>query len=164
MHRSHLKETAWCKSWKPRTGVTQHLTSQPLCIRTSPSLRLSRYGGCWLLAASRAQTTSTACCLLDTQLPFMLALQDGKDVSWKPLLVSSHSGCAPMVVSTAGVLQVKVVGLHGLSYLDNTNSMAKGTESSQEVTFSGELDRIYISTPDKLEAGSASACGLHGLA
>ena len=47
--------------------------------------------------------------------------------------------------------QVKLVGLEGLEFLDNTNDMAKGHQNDKDVTFSGEVDRIYLKTPGTLQ-------------
>ena len=52
---------------------------------------------------------------------------------------------------TCMCVQVKILGLESLSFLDNTNSMAEGRETSQAVSFSGELDRIYVRTPEALQ-------------
>lgn len=48
-------------------------------------------------------------------------------------------------------VQVKVHGLQGLTYKDNTNNMLEDKEDRKLVVFPGELDRIYVKTPDVIE-------------
>ena len=50
------------------------------------------------------------------------------------------------------LVQVGIVGLTGLKYLDNTNNMAEGKEEAQILRFHGELDRVYVQTPKSLQA------------
>lgn len=47
--------------------------------------------------------------------------------------------------------QVRVDGLQGVGYLDSLQDKKRFTEDGASVRFSGEVDRIYLATPDRLE-------------
>lgn len=53
--------------------------------------------------------------------------------------------------SVSSIDKVKVHGLQGLTYKDNTNNMLEDKEDRKLVVFPGELDRIYVKTPDVIE-------------
>ena len=48
-------------------------------------------------------------------------------------------------------VQAHVVGLKGVEYMDSLQDRKRLTEQGDSITFSEELDRIYLSTPDTLE-------------
>lgn len=48
-------------------------------------------------------------------------------------------------------VQAHVVGLKGVEYMDSLQDKKRLTEQGDSITFSEELDRIYLSTPDTLE-------------
>ena len=48
-------------------------------------------------------------------------------------------------------MQAHVVGLKSVEYMDSLQDRKRLTEQGDSITFSEELDRIYLSTPDTLE-------------
>ncbi|XP_020261542.1 putative glucose-6-phosphate 1-epimerase isoform X2 [Asparagus officinalis] len=46
--------------------------------------------------------------------------------------------------------EVRVEGLETLDYLDNLEGKERFTEQTDAVTFDGEVDRVYLSTPSKI--------------
>ena len=47
--------------------------------------------------------------------------------------------------------QVRVDGLQGVDYLDSLQEKKRISEKGASVRFSGEVDRIYLATPGRLE-------------
>ncbi|GJW73982.1 putative glucose-6-phosphate 1-epimerase [Tanacetum coccineum] len=52
--------------------------------------------------------------------------------------------------SVSDVSEVRVEGLETLDYLDNTLKRERYTEQADAITFDGEIDRVYLSTPTKI--------------
>ncbi|KAI3782243.1 hypothetical protein L2E82_12283 [Cichorium intybus] len=52
--------------------------------------------------------------------------------------------------SVSNISEVKVVGMKGLDYLDNTKNRTRFTENRDVITINSEIDRIYLSTPKKV--------------
>jgi len=46
-----------------------------------------------------------------------------------------------------------VVGLKGVEYMDSLQDKKRLRESGESISFTDELDRIYLQTPDVLEVG-----------
>ncbi|XP_020261541.1 putative glucose-6-phosphate 1-epimerase isoform X1 [Asparagus officinalis] len=53
-------------------------------------------------------------------------------------------------LSVSDVSEVRVEGLETLDYLDNLEGKERFTEQTDAVTFDGEVDRVYLSTPSKI--------------
>lgn len=52
--------------------------------------------------------------------------------------------------SVSDISEVRVEGLETLDYLDNMKNRERFTEQGDAVTFEGEIDKIYLSTPTKI--------------
>lgn len=52
--------------------------------------------------------------------------------------------------SVSDVSEVRVEGLETLDYLDNLQNKERFTEQGDAITFEGEVDKIYLSTPTKI--------------
>ncbi|KNA23053.1 hypothetical protein SOVF_027960 isoform B [Spinacia oleracea] len=52
--------------------------------------------------------------------------------------------------SVSDVSEVRVEGLETLDYLDNTKNRERFTEQGDAITFEGEVDKVYLSTPSKI--------------
>ncbi|XP_021723435.1 putative glucose-6-phosphate 1-epimerase [Chenopodium quinoa] len=52
--------------------------------------------------------------------------------------------------SVSDISEVRVEGLETLDYLDNTKGRERFTEQGDAITFEGEIDKIYLSTPSKI--------------
>ncbi|MFS7995348.1 putative aldose 1-/Glucose-6-phosphate 1-epimerase, galactose mutarotase-like domain superfamily [Helianthus anomalus] len=48
------------------------------------------------------------------------------------------------------LLEVHVEGLQTLDYFDNLSKRERYTEQADAITFGGEIDRVYLSTPTKI--------------
>lgn len=79
-----------------------------------------------------------------------------------------NSGEVPLTFTAAlhtyfaveDVSQVRVTGLHGLTYEDNANGGATtGPEAQQEVGIPGEVDRVYLDAPERLAIHLGNAKG-----
>lgn len=57
---------------------------------------------------------------------------------------------------SAEVRKVQIEGLKGLRYKDNLKDMEEGTDPRDVVVFDGEVDRIYLNTPNELKTPEAS--------
>ncbi|XP_074273712.1 putative glucose-6-phosphate 1-epimerase [Silene latifolia] len=53
-------------------------------------------------------------------------------------------------LSVSDISEVRVEGLETLDYLDNLKNKERFTEQGDAITFEGELDKIYLSTPPKI--------------
>ncbi|XP_031475306.1 putative glucose-6-phosphate 1-epimerase isoform X2 [Nymphaea colorata] len=53
-------------------------------------------------------------------------------------------------LSVSDISEVRVEGLETLDYFDNLKQRQRFTEQTDAVTFDGEVDRIYLSTPSKI--------------
>ena len=51
-------------------------------------------------------------------------------------------------------MQAHVVGLKGVEYMDSLQDKKRLTEGGDSITFTDELDRIYLQTPDVLEVSA----------
>lgn len=47
-----------------------------------------------------------------------------------------------------------MVGLKGVEYMDSLQDKKRLKEGGDSITFTDELDRIYLQTPDVLEVGA----------
>lgn len=47
--------------------------------------------------------------------------------------------------------QTSVEGLQGVEYLDSLQNKQRLTQNDPSVRFTGEVDRIYLQTPNRLE-------------
>ncbi|KAF9612645.1 hypothetical protein IFM89_003087 [Coptis chinensis] len=52
--------------------------------------------------------------------------------------------------SVSDISEVRVEGLETLDYFDNMMKRERFTEQSDAITFDGEVDRVYLSTPTKI--------------
>nr|GEV20276.1 putative glucose-6-phosphate 1-epimerase [Tanacetum cinerariifolium] len=52
--------------------------------------------------------------------------------------------------SVSNVSEVRVEGLETLDYLDNTLKRERYTEQADAITFDGEIDRVFLSTPTEI--------------
>ncbi|KAL8124304.1 putative glucose-6-phosphate 1-epimerase [Apium graveolens] len=52
--------------------------------------------------------------------------------------------------SVSDISEVRVEGLETLDYLDNLQQGDRFTEQADAITFDGEIDRVYLSTPTKI--------------
>ncbi|KAI5055214.1 hypothetical protein GOP47_0030359 [Adiantum capillus-veneris] len=52
--------------------------------------------------------------------------------------------------SVSDISEVRVEGLETLDYFDNLKNKERFTEQGDAITFDGELDRVYLSTPTKI--------------
>lgn len=52
--------------------------------------------------------------------------------------------------SVSDVSEVRVEGLETLDYFDNLSKRERYTEQADAITFDGEIDRVYLSTPTKI--------------
>lgn len=52
--------------------------------------------------------------------------------------------------SVSDISEVRVEGLETLDYLDNLRNKERFTEQGDAITFEGEVDKIYLSTPTKI--------------
>ncbi|XP_022856982.1 putative glucose-6-phosphate 1-epimerase isoform X2 [Olea europaea var. sylvestris] len=53
-------------------------------------------------------------------------------------------------LSVSDISEVRVEGLETLDYLDNLLQKGRYTEQADAITFDGEIDRVYLSTPTKI--------------
>ncbi|KAH9617474.1 hypothetical protein KSS87_003836 [Heliosperma pusillum] len=53
-------------------------------------------------------------------------------------------------LSVSDISEVRVEGLETLDYLDNMQKRERFTEQGDAITFEGEIDKIYLSTPTKI--------------
>lgn len=53
-------------------------------------------------------------------------------------------------LSVSDISEVRVEGLETLDYFDNGMNRERFTEQADAVTFDGEIDRVYLSTPTKI--------------
>lgn len=53
-------------------------------------------------------------------------------------------------LAVSDVSEVRVEGLETLDYLDNLLEKERFTEQADAITFDGEIDRVYLSTPTKI--------------
>lgn len=53
-------------------------------------------------------------------------------------------------LSLSDISEVRVEGLETLDYLDNLMHRERYTEQADAITFDGEIDRVYLSTPTKI--------------
>ncbi|KAK4846525.1 hypothetical protein QYF36_018591 [Acer negundo] len=53
-------------------------------------------------------------------------------------------------LSVSDISEVRVEGLETLDYLDNLMQKERFTEQADAITFDGEMDRVYLSTPTKI--------------
>lgn len=53
-------------------------------------------------------------------------------------------------LSVSDISEVRVEGLETLDYLDNLMRRERFTEQADAITFDGEMDRVYLSTPTKI--------------
>lgn len=53
-------------------------------------------------------------------------------------------------LSVSDISEVRVEGLETLDYLDNLERRKRFTEQADAVTFDGEIDRVYLTTPSKI--------------
>jgi len=49
------------------------------------------------------------------------------------------------------ITQTSVAGLYGIDYLDNAQGRVQSRDVDEAVVFPGEVDRIYLNTPDSLK-------------
>lgn len=71
----------------------------------------------------------------------------------------SNTDTAPLTFTLAlhtyfrvsDISAVSITGLGGLTYLDNTQNRAAGTEPRLQVTIADEIDRVYVDAPDTIE-------------
>ena len=54
-------------------------------------------------------------------------------------------------------------GLHGIQYMDSLQDRARLPQRDASVRFAGEVDRVYLDTPDTLEVAMRSAALLRSL-
>ncbi|KAK1320927.1 hypothetical protein QJS10_CPA03g00862 [Acorus calamus] len=52
--------------------------------------------------------------------------------------------------SVSDISEVRVEGLETLDYLDNLMQRERFTEQADAITFDGEVDRVYLNTPSKI--------------
>lgn len=52
--------------------------------------------------------------------------------------------------SVSDISEVRVEGLETLDYFDNLNNRQRFTEQADAITFDGEFERVYLSTPTKI--------------
>ncbi|KAL8471247.1 hypothetical protein ACS0TY_028782 [Phlomoides rotata] len=52
-------------------------------------------------------------------------------------------------LSVSDISEVRVEGLETLDYFDNLSQRERYTEQADAITFDGEIDRVYLSTPTK---------------
>ncbi|XP_043709985.1 putative glucose-6-phosphate 1-epimerase [Telopea speciosissima] len=52
--------------------------------------------------------------------------------------------------SVSDISEVRVEGLETLDYLDNLRDRERFTEQGDAITFEGEVDKVYVSTPTKI--------------
>jgi glucose-6-phosphate 1-epimerase len=50
----------------------------------------------------------------------------------------------------ASIASTSVTGLSGLTYLDNMEGRTPKSEAGEKLVFCGEVDRVYVSAPDKI--------------
>ncbi|PKI79156.1 putative glucose-6-phosphate 1-epimerase [Punica granatum] len=67
---------------------------------------------------------------------------DGKPFSFT-LALSNY-------LSVSDISEVRVEGLETLDYFDNLIHRERFTEQADAITFDGEIDRVYLSTPNKI--------------
>ncbi|KAM7267750.1 hypothetical protein ACFE04_009916 [Oxalis oulophora] len=53
-------------------------------------------------------------------------------------------------LSVSDISEVRVEGLETLDYFDNLMRQERFTEQADAITFDGEIDRVYLSTPSKI--------------
>ncbi|EYU34743.1 hypothetical protein ABFS82_11G131200 [Erythranthe guttata] len=53
-------------------------------------------------------------------------------------------------LSVSDISEVRVEGLETLDYFDNLSQRERYTEQADAITFDGEIDRIYLTTPTKI--------------
>ncbi|CAA0820161.1 aldose 1-epimerase family protein [Striga hermonthica] len=53
-------------------------------------------------------------------------------------------------LSVSDISEVRVEGLETLDYFDNLSQRERYTEQADAITFDGEIDRVYLSTPTKI--------------
>ncbi|ERN13810.1 putative glucose-6-phosphate 1-epimerase [Amborella trichopoda] len=53
-------------------------------------------------------------------------------------------------LSVSDISEVRVEGLETLDYFDNLQQKERFTEQADAITFDGEVDRVYLSTPTKI--------------
>lgn len=81
-------------------------------------------------------------------------LADGLELRW----LTTNTGRIPLTVQKAfhtyypisHISKARVLGLANLDYLDNTRGKSPGHDSRSEAIIDGEVDRVYIDTPDLL--------------
>ena len=80
------------------------------------------------------------------------------DVLSAELIVTNKSGqpmkfenCLHTYFTVGDINAMSVTGLNGVEYLDSLEGRQRKTESDEGVRFTGEVDRIYINTPQAVE-------------
>ncbi len=63
----------------------------------------------------------------------------------------SLENCLHTYFAVGDIREVKVTGLKGTDYLDKPENFARRKESGDAITFSGETDRVYLSTSGTVE-------------
>ncbi|KAJ4957711.1 hypothetical protein NE237_024822 [Protea cynaroides] len=53
-------------------------------------------------------------------------------------------------LSVSDISEVRVEGLETIDYLDNLRERERSTEQGDAITFEGEVDKVYVSTPTKI--------------
>ncbi len=79
------------------------------------------------------------------------------------LIVTNKSACAHVFENclhtyfTVGdINSLRVVGLRGVDYLDSLDGHQRKTETADAIRFVGEVDRIYVNTPHRVEIRDAA--------
>jgi len=68
----------------------------------------------------------------------------------------TFENCLHTYFTVGDIHQVSVVGLQGVEYLDSLEGRARKQEMSDAIRFTGEVDRLYLHTPQAVEIRDAS--------
>lgn len=59
--------------------------------------------------------------------------------------------CLHTYFAVGDIAQTEVRGLRGVKYLDNLEGLREKVETQDSIRFAGEVDRVYVNTPDTTE-------------
>ena len=68
----------------------------------------------------------------------------------------NFENCLHTYFTVGDINQVRVVGLQGVDYLDSLDGRTRKREANDAIHFSGEVDRVYVNTPNPVEIHDAA--------
>ncbi|CAL8469848.1 g9390 [Coccomyxa elongata] len=178
LHGAHVTSWKTSKGEEVLFVSKQAIYKPPKAIRGGIPVCFPQFGGFgplsqhgfarnseFTVSASAADSVTLSFTPREEQLnlfshPFELTVQVrvGSD-TLEQTLTATNTGSEPFELTAAlhtyfrisSIDKARVDGLQGVDYLDSLQEKERFTENGASVHFSGEVDRIYLATPGRLE-------------